>query len=90
MTQSELAQAAGIGNEYISKIERGLGSPSLETLVKIAEALQVEPKVLFDFQIRPQAGVPKNRLLRLSAALRNLPEKDFKLLCELARRLGQR
>ena len=51
MTQSELAEAAGVGNEYISKIERGLGSPSLETLVKIALALQVEIKVLFDFRM---------------------------------------
>lgn len=90
MTQSELAEAAGIGNEYISKIERGLGSPSLETLAKIAQALQVEMKVLFDFQIKPQVGVPKNRLLKLSSALRILPEKDVNLIRELAKRLGKR
>jgi transcriptional regulator with XRE-family HTH domain len=90
MTQSELAEAAGIGNEYISKIERGLGSPSLETLVKIAEALQIELKVLFDVQAGSRPSLPKQRFLKLLSVLKNLSEKDFDLVYQLARRLGKR
>lgn len=90
MTQSELAEAAGLGNEYISKIERGLGSPSLETLAKIAQALQEEMKVLFDFKIGPKPTPAKQRLLKLSSALKNLPEKDLDLVYQLARRLAKR
>ncbi len=90
MTQAELAEAAGVGNEYISKIERGLGSPSLETLVKVALALQVEIKVLFDFRMTHQAPRPTRDLLRLSSALKNLPDGDVDLVYRLAKRLGKR
>ena len=87
---AELAEAAGVGNEYISKIERGLGSPSLETLVKIALALQVEIKVLFDFRIARQATRPTQDLLRFSSVLKNLPDSDLDLVYRLAKRLGKR
>ena len=90
MTQSELAEAAGVGNEYISKIERGLGSPSLETLVKIALALQVEIKVLFDFRMTRQTARPTQGLLRLSSVLKNLPDSDLDFVYRLAKRLGRR
>jgi len=89
MTQSELAEAAGVGNEYISKIERGLGSPSLETLVKIAQALQVETKMLFDLRARPSRPV-KKPLAKLFSALENLEKRDLDLVYTLARRLSRK
>ena len=90
MTQFELAEAAGVGNEYVSKIERGLGTPSLETLVKIAQALQVEARVLFDFGTGRHPGPPLQRLLKLSNVLKNLPGKDLDLIYDLSRRLAKR
>lgn len=90
MTQFELAEAAGVGNEYISKIERGIGSPSLETLVKIAQALQVEMKALFDFRAGSKPSLPNRRILKLSTALEGLPERDLDLVYELAKRFQRR
>lgn len=43
MTQSVLAQKAGVSVSYISMLERGQRSPPLETLGNIAHAFRVPP-----------------------------------------------
>ena len=48
-TQEELAEKCGVSVEYISSLERGLYSPSFETIEKLSKAIQVSPKALFDF-----------------------------------------
>lgn len=42
ISQEELASRANIDRTYASQIERGVANPSLEVLVRIAEALNVE------------------------------------------------
>ena len=49
LTQEELAEHSQISAEYISRIERGLASPSFDTLAALSVALRVEPQSLFDF-----------------------------------------
>lgn len=39
MTQTDLAHAAGVPQPEISRIERGTGNPTRETLVRLASAL---------------------------------------------------
>jgi len=39
LTIEELAEKAGIGDNFLGKIERGQATPSLETSVKISNAL---------------------------------------------------
>jgi transcriptional regulator with XRE-family HTH domain len=39
-TQEKLAEKAGLSTVFISRIERGIESPSLDSLVKIAIALE--------------------------------------------------
>lgn len=46
-SQEELADRAGLHRTYISQIERGLKSPSLNSLVGIARALGVRISELF-------------------------------------------
>jgi transcriptional regulator with XRE-family HTH domain len=46
LTQEELAFRAELHRTYISLLERGIKSPTLETLFKICEALELEPEVL--------------------------------------------
>lgn len=46
LTQEQLSGLAGLDRTHYSKIERGLRSPSLETLFKIAYALNISPHVL--------------------------------------------
>ena len=47
LSQEELAWAAGIGDNQIGRIERGEHSPSLNTIFKIAKALEINTKELF-------------------------------------------
>jgi transcriptional regulator with XRE-family HTH domain len=47
LTQGELAKAAGVSQSTIAHIENGKKDPSLSTLKKIAEALDVHIAVLF-------------------------------------------
>ena len=47
MTQKELSQKTGIYQADISKIERGLSNPSLQTLEKIANGLGMKLRIEF-------------------------------------------
>ena len=46
LTQEQLAHEAEIAMRYIAGVERGEENPSLRYLVKIAEALGIEPAEL--------------------------------------------
>ena len=43
MTQDDVAEATGLSNNYISNIENNHSIPSIETLMKVSEALQSTP-----------------------------------------------
>jgi transcriptional regulator with XRE-family HTH domain len=49
LTQEALAEACGYSTEFVSMVERGLNALSVAGLEKVAKALQVEVKDLFDF-----------------------------------------
>jgi transcriptional regulator with XRE-family HTH domain len=49
LTQAALADRVKISNEFMSGIERGAKLPSLSTLEKLAAALRVNLKDLFNF-----------------------------------------
>lgn len=53
LTQVELAEAVGISSNYLSQIERGYKSISLDKLLKLAEVLDVDEKNFFDFSKSP-------------------------------------
>ena len=46
MTQEELAERAGCSNNYMGALERGEKRPSLTTLIRIANALEVSTDLL--------------------------------------------
>ncbi len=46
MTQEKLAEKAGISLSFLGHIERGTRKASLDTLVKLCNALKVSPRVL--------------------------------------------
>lgn len=46
MTQRELAAAAGVGRTFVSQVERGHFSVTLETIGAISSALEVSPTLL--------------------------------------------
>lgn len=49
MTQVELSESVDISSNYLSQVERGCKSISLDKLLKIAETLEVDEKEFFDF-----------------------------------------
>ena len=53
LTQAQLAEKSNVSNDTISRIERGIRSPSFEVLERLAKALDVEVRELFNFSNRP-------------------------------------
>jgi len=51
ISQEELAYRCDIELSQIGRIERGVINTSISNVFLIAEALNIEPKVLFDFSI---------------------------------------
>lgn len=47
LTQEMLAEMAGLSPETIGKIERKIVDPSIETIVRIAHALEITPGLLY-------------------------------------------
>ena len=48
LTQEDLAQAAGLSQRYISVLERGENSPTLNVIFRICRALDVSPMELLE------------------------------------------
>jgi len=49
LTQEMLADRAEIQRSQVARIERGVTNPTIKTLVIIAEVLEIELKLLFEF-----------------------------------------
>ncbi len=50
LTQEKVAERTGLSVNYLSRIERGLENPTLDTLLGLAKALKVDPLDLFTFE----------------------------------------
>ena len=73
MTQEDLAAALEMSPTHISVIERGVKSPKLETLVRIANTLKVSSDMLLqDVVTYSSDGIASE----LSATISRLPKKD--------------
>lgn len=49
LTQEQLAEKAKISLDFLGKIEVSINNPGLRSLLKIADALGINVKDLFDF-----------------------------------------
>lgn len=47
ITQRELSRRSGIIQGNISRIENGQGNPSLRTILRLAEALHLQTRIIF-------------------------------------------
>ena len=83
LTQGELARRIGVDSMAISRLERGITTPSLRRLAEIADVLGVTLRDLFDFE---GATVPKGaargaaeaQIAGIVAALRGRPVDEIK------------
>ena len=54
LTQEELSHRAEMERSYVSDLERGERNPSVKALGRLAEALEIEPKLLLDRERVPE------------------------------------
>ena len=78
MTQEKLAEKAGISFAFVGHIERGTRKASLETLVKLANALKVSPDTLLQDSLNDDL---------LGGA--EMPERHRRLLREISERIRE-
>jgi transcriptional regulator with XRE-family HTH domain len=85
MTQEDLSERARISVSFLSMIERGERSPHLETLAKIAEALEVRLADLF-LGDNDDGGIePMYRPLIEACRKYNLGKRDVDRLVSVVR-----
>ncbi|AKU90098.1 helix-turn-helix domain-containing protein [Vulgatibacter incomptus] len=85
LTQAELANRAGVSNEFLSRIENGTGIPSLETIGRLAAALGLPACQLFP-PAEDLGGAAASRLLRVVS---KLDEGDRELVVRLAEQVAK-
>jgi transcriptional regulator with XRE-family HTH domain len=85
MTQEDLSERAHISVSFLSMIERGERSPHLETLAKIAEALEVRMADLFHTGDAEDGVEPMFRPLLEACRRHNLGKRDVDRLVGVVR-----
>lgn len=43
LTQAKIASKTEVSQSYISKLEKGIGNPSIDQIIKIAKILNIDP-----------------------------------------------
>ncbi len=75
LSQVELAKTLEISNKYLSEIERGIGTPSVDLLLRIAVELDIHPGELFgDFEFTSQIKHPE-LMLKLDEIYQDIPKQ---------------
>lgn len=73
MSQEGLSEAAEVSRNFISNIERGIKAPSLETYVKLVNALSISSDLLLADEIH---NAYPARASVLQDKMESLPEED--------------
>ena len=74
LTQAELAEKTGLSDNFIGLIERGIKHPTLDTLNKVADALEVNLNEFF----HPTKSTPEDTANALKELKRLLNKRNFK------------
>lgn len=77
LSQETLAELVGIDAKSLSRLERGAHYPSIETLEKMATAMNFELKDFFDFDNRPSVEELRNQVIRAAQ------EANYELLAKM-------
>ena len=77
LTQEQLSEKVDIAPQYLSRLETGRRTPSLDTIVALAEALDTTPAALI---AEPEQDAQAERISRIAAIFRVLPENDAAFL----------
>lgn len=79
-----LGQRVGLGTEVVSRAERGLQTPTIQTLQRLCEGLEVSLSAFFAEEPEPVPSLAAGRLRRLAALLQGVaPDEQALLLTSL-------
>lgn len=87
LTQAVVARHAEIGNEFVSRLENGQGSPSLDTLGRLAAALDIPVSELFQFE--NESPTQQRTTKRLMRVLNRLGEEEIDLVLRMAEQVAR-
>lgn len=79
LTQEKLAAKAGISRNYISSIENGRYSPSIETLNKIAKALDVTVLQILDNHVESMENRVSEEINRLQPLFNDISKDQLEM-----------
>lgn len=86
LTQEAVAERLGVGNEAVSRIERGIVMPNITRLLELADIFGCEAAELLS-EVSPLVEDQASRVNHLLAAL---DQSDRQLVIELVERLATR
>jgi transcriptional regulator with XRE-family HTH domain len=96
MTQEDLADAISLSTSFVGMIERGENIPSVYTLLKICNVLNVKLSVLFDGNENVTAGtglstfgVKDPLTKRITSIINKLNCSDKRLILEVLKRMNK-
>lgn len=69
LSQDKLAESAGMSTVFISRIEQGKKSPSLESLIKIANAISATSDELLGYQVQNHYTIKASKLSEMISQL---------------------
>ena len=76
LTQEQLSEKMKINPKYLSSIERGNENPTLNTLIKLAESLEVDLSKIFSFV---QIEDPEKRKSMITSLLDQADNEQLKM-----------
>lgn len=83
LSQDALAEKADISSKYVSRIEMGQHFPTINTLIKLADVLDVELKDFFEFAHAEEN--PKKLKDNLKGLIKEADHDKLKLLVKVGR-----
>src|SRR3990172_9987472 len=83
LSKEEVAEKAETSPNYVSRMERGTENPTLDMLIKISEALEVDMWELFDFKHQESPKALKEILRKITGEIED--EDKLKVAVRLLR-----
>ncbi len=87
LSQEEVASKADISPNYVSRMERGTENPTLDMLIKISEALNVELWELLDYKYEVNLKALKEMLRHLINEI--IEEDELKIAVRVMRAIAR-
>lgn len=85
ISQEELSFKAGISAAHLGQIERAVKKPTVETIGKLAAALEVPVTALFSPEYAPDTDFGNTTLAKINAQLSSMNEEEQKDILKVIR-----